>query len=341
MFKFDEADYPISLQEIQSKLSELEIFKIYCPNFKELGRDFLSEFYNDTRPSCRVYRRANGVLAYKDFGTGENYNCYRYIMRKYYCTFPECLNIIANDFNLNSLNFTIRPNIILSNDEVDEDNDVYYKPEIEIVSQPYNIVDATYWKLRKISLSYIEEYGVKSCSHVYLHKKDKTIVFEYKKDNPIYAIEQYDEEGKFVGYKIYKPLEPDKRYKWLTTVGSDIIQGYHKLPKTGDILILTKSIKDVISYKLLDIPAIALQSESIMLGIEIRDKLLRRFKQIIVNFDGDTQGHSQSALICQANAFKGYFLDDYKDLSDYLVENSIKDAKKMINGKIREIKEKG
>lgn len=337
MFKFNKADYPVTLTEIENKIPEIEIFKRYCVNFKELNKDFLSEFYNDTRPSCRIYKKNNGSLTYKDFGSGENYNCYRYVMRKYYCTFFESLNIIANDFNLSKLTIDITPKVLLINDVILTDNTRDYKSKIEIVSQPYNLIDASYWNSRKISLSLLEEYWVHSCKLIYLIKGDKTTIFESKKDNPIYAIEQFDEDGVFAGYKIYKPLESNKRYKWLTDVGSDIVQGYCNLPEQGDLLILTKSMKDVISYKLLDIPAIALQSESIMLDSGLRDKLLKRFKRIIVNFDNDPTGLTQSALICQANGFKRYFIDGYKDLSDYLVENSIESAKIMINTKINEI----
>ena len=338
MFTFDKANYSETLREILDKIPEHEIFIKYCPNFKELDKDFLSEFYNDTRPSCRIYRRGNGKLRYKDFGTGENYNCFTYVMRKYYCTFYESLNIISNDFNVNKLSISnIKPNIVLSNDIILNDDINSNKTKIEIVSQPYNLVDQKYWGDRKISLEYLQEFWVHSCKCIYLKKGDKTIVFESKPNNPIYAIEQFDEDGVFVGYKIYKPLEPNKRYKWLTTVGSDIVQGFCNLPEKGDLLILTKSMKDVISYRLIGIPAIALQSESIMLDSDLRDRLLKRFKQIIVNFDGDSTGRSQSALICQANAFKGYFLDDYKDLSDYLVENTIEQAKIMINKKINEL----
>ena len=48
-------------------------------------------------------------------------------------------------------------------------------------------------------------------------------------------------------FKIYKPYA-DKYTKWRNNLTELDIQGYKQLPKTGDILVITKSMKDVMCY---------------------------------------------------------------------------------------------
>src|ERR1700739_1450657 len=102
MYTFDEVQLPITMEEIQSKVTDKQIFERYCINFKSLNKPFLSAFYDDNNPSCRI-REHNGKLYSQDFGTGDYYGCFDYIQRKYNCTFSEALNIVANDFNIKQI----------------------------------------------------------------------------------------------------------------------------------------------------------------------------------------------------------------------------------------------
>lgn len=332
MFTFDKVDYDLSFEEIKSRLTEEELFRRYCTNFKRLDTDFLSEFYKDSRASCRIYRKTNGSLAYKDFGSGEHYNCFNYIKRKYNCTFPEMLKIITSDFNLKDNNINkiqyINNSIILT------DNKSTYKSRIDIIIQPYNFVDFSYWNKFKINLYLLADYNVFSCSHVFLKKKDKTVTFEYKKDNPIYAY-RFTNNGEY-NYKIYKPLEQNKRYKWLFSGRAEDIEGYDQLDWLGDTLILTKSLKDCMCYRLLGFNAISLQGEANRFDIELKNRLLKRFKAIVVNYDNDEEGIRGTTRICSQMGFKWFYIDDYKDLSDYMVNHTIEEAKIMIKKKINE-----
>lgn len=329
MLDFSKADIMLDLDEVKSKVSDLEIFKRYCFNFKEINKDFLSEFYEDKRPSCRIYRNSNNELRYKDFGTGEYYSSFGYVMRKYYCTINEAINIISNDFKLKEVKIDIKPKVIASNDIINT-TILNNRSKIEIVPQPYTLEDRKVWRRFKIPLYYLQEYDILSCSAFYLIKDNKTILFERKKGNPIYAITLYDINNEFAGYKIYKPLETNKRYKWLNTGDNKIVLGLNKLPKNGDLLILTKSIKDVISYRILGYSAISLQNEGTILDDTIKNALLKRFKAIIANFDNDKMGY----IAAKRSGLKSFIIDDYKDLSDFMVDHTLKETKKMINEKI-------
>ncbi len=336
MFDFNNCylQEPITTGEILQKIGEYAIFKKYCSNFKEINKSFLSEFYNDTNPGCRIYVNDSNNLIYKDFGNNDYLNCFTYIQKKYYCTFIEALNIIINDFNLRKLTYNIEPKLILGdNNYIDYKTNIKIKSRIDIISQPFTIIDYNYWNQYEIPLILLQEYNVFSCSHVHLYKGDKVITFEYKDINPIYAYRFTNNEN--YSYKVYKPYS-EKKYKWLFSGGSNTdIEGYDQLPLIGDILILTKSLKDCICYNLIGYPSISLQGESNKLESGLVYKLLKRFNSIIINYDNDNQGIKSTNKLVSQFGFKSFYIDDgYKDLSDYIKHNGLKSAKLMIKDKI-------
>lgn len=62
------------------------------------------------------------------------------------------------------------------------------------------------------------------------------------------------------------------------------------LPKQGDYLVVTKSLKDTMTLYNLGIPAIAPISENCFLSEAQYNKLKDRFKNIIVFYDNDRPG---------------------------------------------------
>ncbi len=334
---FNEISIQITKEEILLKISEYDIFKMYCSNFKELEIPFISELRHSDTANCRITAKYNSLI-YKDFKAGSSYDCFNYVMIKYRCNYFEALNIISNDFNLKSSSIpSIEPRIITANDEfkLKIANVPKEKSIIQIVSQPWNSVDYDYWSSYKIPLSLLDEYNVFSAKTVFLIKGDKRIVFSYKKNNPSYAY-RFDTEIGY-SYKIYWPLTKDKKFKWLFSGGvSSDIEGYSQLPLHGDILILTKSLKDVMSFNLIGYPAISLQGEANKMEQSLVDKLLKRFDRIIVNYDEDLEGIKGSKRMKQQFGFDYFFIDDgYKDLSEYIKHKSLEEAKIMIDNKIK------
>lgn len=342
MFDLKDAIPDITIDLILSKISEQEIWSKYCSNFEEINKSFCSNLYNDRNPSCRIYYNQVNKLVYKDFGTGASYDCFSFIQTKYNCTFKESLRIIYNDFKIGTLRYDILPQLVLNNSQ--EVLKINSKSVIEIVKQSFNIVDYNYWNQYEIPLILLEEYNVFSCSKVYIHKNGYTNEIVATKTNPIYAY-QFCFNGKY-SYKIYFPLHLDKKRKWLFSGGSsDDIEGYDQLPHFGEILILTKSLKDCISFNQIGYPAISLQGETNKLKQELVDKLFKRFDKIIVCYDNDEQGHKSVEGyinerdifingLKQEYGFKYFFIEGAKDLSDFILNYGLQQAKQMINNKI-------
>jgi len=332
MFDLKEAYKDITIDEILSNVSEYNLWKHYCKNFDDLDKSFLSELYEDSRPSCRIFISADNTILYKDFGTGECHNWCTYIQAKYNCTFKEALDIVANDFSLRKKKPDIKPNIIIG--KLEEPKRAKKKSFIDIISQPYTLTDYDYWKQYHIPLELLEEYNVFSAKHVYLHRGDKVTIFNYNKSNPVYAYRFNGADS--YSYKIYFPYA-NKQYKWLFSGGSaDDIEGLDQLPLHGETLILTKSLKDCMCYKLIGYPAISLQGEANRLPNELVVKLLRRFTKIIINYDNDEQGIKSTERLKEQYRFDHFYIDTAKDLSDYIKENNLDRAKELIHNKIND-----
>jgi Crassvirales DNA primase len=334
MFNLQDAYTNITLDNIFSKVSEYELWKYYCPNFIEINKPFLSDLYNDKNPDCRIFYATNNHLLYKDFGDGgKTYGIIEYIQNKYFCTFTECLNIINNDFKISNSPKLVNKEsrVLLVNDEFI----IKPKTRIDIITQSFNIVDFNYWDQYKIPLDLLQEYNVFACKYVYLIKGDKVTTFSYSKTNPIYAY-RFVNNGEY-SYKIYFPYA-DKKYKWLFNGGSaKDIEGYDQLPLSGDKVILTKSLKDCMCYNLLGYPAISLQGETNKLEYDFVDKLLKRFDEIIINYDNDEEGIRGSKRLEQQYSFKSFFTDKEKDLSDYIKKYGLNKAKQMINKQLKQL----
>jgi len=325
---FNEINIQITKEEILSKISEFDIFRYYCHNFQTLDISFISELRDEKNASCRVTDKY-GKLIYKDFGTGESYECINYVMRKYGANYYEALNIIANDFKIRQIKTTISPRIILSNDTIKPIPIIKEKSRIEIISQPWNIIDSEYWGEYLIDFNTLDFYNTVSAHKTFLHKEGIRHSFTYTKSKPRYAYIFNN------GIKAYCPLG-NKLEKWMFTSTGEVIEGLEQLDEAGDILILTKGMKDVMCYHLLDINAIALPSETSRLKKELVDYLLTRFQRIIINLDNDSTGIESTDKIVTEFGFSSFFIDDQKDLSDWIKQNkSLKKAKKMINGKIK------
>lgn len=335
MFDLNDAYSNVTIDEIFSKVSEYELWKYYCHNFDKVNKPFASELYKDNNPDCRIFRHSNNKLLYKDFGdNGKVYDIVQYVMAKYYLSYYEAINVIANDFNIRKSKLTIDKTI--KEASIDERLVIRPKPKIDIISQPFNLIDYDYWSKYYIPFTLLDKYNVFSARHVHLIKEDRTIVFNYVKWNPIYAYRFVDSQTNDYSYKIYKPYEPDKRYKWLFSGTTANIEGYQQLPLYDNLLVLGKSLKDVMVYRLLGYSAISLQGEGNKVPKDLLESLKRRFNRIIVNYDNDEAGIAATNKICKEHNLDYFFIDEFKDISDYVKANGLEKGRKMIGEKTNE-----
>lgn len=129
----------------------------------------------------------------------------------------------------------------------------------------------------------------------------------------------------FDKFKIYRPLSETRKDKWRTNCTSIDLQGYEQLPDKGDLLIITKSLKDVMVLHELGYNAVALQSENDHLYKSIYNNLQQRFKRIVILFDNDKPGLEASIKLSNKYNIPRIYIDSglyelykVKDISDYI-----------------------
>lgn len=98
------------------------------------------------------------------------------------------------------------------------------------------------------------------------------------------------------------------------------MQGAKQLPKEDDVLVITKSLKDVMTLYSLGITAIAPNSENLFLTESQFSKLKSRFKRIIVFYDNDLTGiHNMNKIRKSFDVECMWIPRSYgaKDISDF------------------------
>jgi DNA primase len=288
-FKTDNIDY-LTKENILNKITEEDIFRRYVPFTFDINRLYNSPLRNDDNtPSFGIYDKF-GTLKYKDFG-GSQGSCFDFVMNYFNLSFGNCLSKINQDFNLNLIagyGNSINSNtskIISRRQEVSKS-----KKLLQVILRRFQKEDYEYWQNFGITKEILKFYNIRAIKEVYL---DKRLHWTNTRTNPIYGYYF----PKTNNIKCYKPLEKDKKNKWLGNVISDDIQGYEQLPETGDLLVITKSMKDVMCLYSIGINAIAPQGEDHHIPEELIEELRLRFKRIVIFYDNDSPGVNASIKV--------------------------------------------
>jgi len=305
-----------------SKVSEYQIFKYFCTHFNDVDRKFKSDLREDKTPTVSI-TAFRGRLWYKDFGYPDHsFDCFAYVGYKYNLNFYDSLKHIDMVFGLGLS--SISSNKVAVRKVAPEIREKT-KSQIKVRVRPWEYRDEQYWGQFHITRRILRIFDVQPISHYWINElrfSCNSISYRYRFD---------------CGYKIYRPLEAD--FKWSSNVGSECIQGYRQLPKHGETLFLTSSLKDIMCLGVLGYPSIALQSEMQLPEEKTIQSLNERFKQIIVLYDNDytsefNPGQTMSMKICSKYNLRNLCIPskyESKDVSDLIKNHGKHDSFKIIN----------
>lgn len=309
----------LTLDWILSRVTEYEIYSHYIGQFK-VGAIYNSPFRTDRNPSFGIYysKRANCLL-FKDHGTGECGNIVKFVSLYTGKTdYQEILQDIVDRLK------------ITNNTKLDSTKQ--YTPTgetvIGVVRQPWTLADIDYWSMFNISKKTLEKFNVSSIKYYLCNGIVKGV---YKDTNPMYAYKVFN------NFKIYRPLA-DKYTKWRNNLSQDDIQGWEQLPKKGDILIITKSLKDVMCLYEMGIPAISPSSESTFISDAALEALKKRFKRILVCFDRDSSGVRNLRKISLKTGLEPILVHKKfkaKDISDAIKLNGFEEVKQWLENELK------
>jgi hypothetical protein len=284
----------------------------------------LSPFRVDNHFTVSFYKSKSDILYLHDFATNEHINCFQAVMKKFGVNFYEALDIIAKDFGLIEGNndLKVRPLNIQPLKETESSR-------IQVQIKNYSNKELEWWKQFGISVKTLKKFHVFSIEHVFLNGELK---FTSSEQCPIYGYYFGKDKNGIEKWKIYFPLKTE--YRFLNNLSKKVLQGYHQLPKTGELLVITKSMKDLMAMYEFGISAVSPNSETLFVDDKKLEEFKQRFKHILVIYDQDRPGkHNMWLIRKQHPELNYYFLPWYlsKDFTDSIKMVGVENMKDYVN----------
>lgn len=298
----------IDKEHILSKIPQEAIFEKYGVPYKE-GL-FRSTLRKDDNPTCSFYTK-RGKLIMRDFSGHFWGDCFDLVQKVYGVNYGEALQIIGKDFGFEDgiEKVPIIPSVLPERT----------KTSIRVKRRPWSKIVSKFWKEYEITKDTIDKFKVYPADMVWINGEP---VYKYSPSQPAY-IYHWSEYN----YQIYFPFASKNRPRFLISDGS-LIHGFEQLPLQGDLLVITKSRKDVMCLYEHSIWSISPIAESVVLGEEVIDILRPRFKRIISLMDYDNTGIHNAWMMRKLYGIEPFFFTEKlwgrklgfrgaKDFSDY------------------------
>lgn len=310
----------MSLRDLLDKLNDYDIYSYYLGPVK-LKKLINSPLRNDDKiPSFALFPSKDGTgILFKDHGSGESGNALKF------------LKLYKGIQTRNELERELLRIVRRMNPNMNIKSNTYTKvagpssADIGIVRQPFTEVDKQYWKQFHISLDTLKRFNVFSIKYFLCNR---VVRGTYKDTNPMYAYKVYDK------FKIYRPLA-SKYTKWRTNLTNKHVQGLAESPQEGgNLLIITKSLKDVMCLYEMGFNAIAASSETTFIPEDILKKLKRKWKHIVLIYDRDGPGMESARKYSKQYKIDALFVHKKfksKDISDAVKNNSFTEVKKWLS----------
>ena len=252
---------------------------------------FKSPLRKDNTPTCSFYRDKAGRLIFKDF-RGDFYGNFVEVVKfKYNVSYHKALAIIANDFGI-----LLNPELEKHKSCIKKYTNNVLKPSeesiIKVKVKDFTKEELDWWGSFGIGLTTLKKFFVFSCEIVFLNDQ----IYSYSTPTSFnfgYFYPSRDSKKQF--WRIYYPQ--NKKYRFISNWNKTMIQGFHMMPKSGEFLVITKSMKDVMLCYELGIPAIAPNSENLFITEAQWDNIVIKFRKIFLLYDTDLAGVANSKRI--------------------------------------------
>ena len=322
MIQARKSDEYLSKENILRKVSEYQIFRYFCRNFKELNTKFRSDLREDNSPTVSI-ALIGQRLYYKDFGYPDHsFDCFGYIKQKYNLDFYGALIHIDGCFGLGlATGIRIRGLVPQMAEPILREKK---RSEIQVRVRDWDSRDAAYWRQFGISKKLLRIFDVQPITHYWINEQRfscDSISYRYRFD---------------CGYKIYRPLERD--FKWSSNVGMECLQGYEQLPSRGRLWFSQARSRISCAWRCLT----TLHCSTIRdAGANTIEEAQASFEELIVLYDIDfdnprNPGQTMAVKICEKYGLDNIVIPSYyrsKDISDLIKDHGLQEAKHVITRK--------
>jgi hypothetical protein len=305
---------------ILSRVTQEEIFERYLGVQVRYGELFCSPLRSDKHPTCTFWKSPDGYLLFRDWSEETPFSVFSLTMRMFNLNYYAALQQIYIDFIKGSAEI---PTIKFTPKKV---NTVKLKKNIQVGFTKWHKEQIEYLKQYHLDSSLCAKFNVFPIDTVYLEGK---IFYKYDSSDPAIAY-YFGKNGNEQRWKIY--FFKRKQYRFLCNTNR--INGWIQLPEKGPLLVITKSLKDVMALSMFDIPAIAMQNETTMPYDYIIEELQSRFEQIVSLYDYDRTGIHLADRLKESYGIPSFFFKNVpgvKDFSDYLKLNGKQKTQRLVN----------
>jgi len=299
-----------SLQDILTKVNEGQILNYYF-GITQVPFRMKSPLRKDDKPSFGIYSSDGKHIHYKDFATGEQGSLFDLLMKIYNISFPQLLNKLCSDMNINTQQINIQKSNLKHNITISNNSQI----RLEVKVRDWRNYDVEYWESYGCNVNLVKYTEVYPISHKIIYKDNKRYVFACDK----YAYCFVERKEGNITKKIYQPYNKNG-YKWTNSNDKSVIGLWSKLPETADVLLICSSLKDALClWSNVQIPCVYVQSETTGLSDTALQILRKRFNHIYIAFDGDNAGIKDAnnlSLKTGLSILKCPKIDQAKDWSD-------------------------
>jgi 5S rRNA maturation endonuclease (ribonuclease M5) len=297
----------ITRDDLFSAISQEDIYSFYIGEKIENGTKICSPLREDNVPSFSMFyhKHNRNILMFYDFATQDSGDAVIFVSKMFDLSYGDSIRRIVYDFKLSDVEVTAEKRQLYHSKKVLQKEQV----QIGVKRREWKQHDAQFWKSFGITKATLEFYNVMPVSFIFFTGNP------VKVEKWAYAYLEYKDNR--ISYKIYQPYAP-RQYKWINNANYSVHQGYTQLPSNGDLLIITKSLKDVMSIRdVIGVPSVGLQSESVMMKDTVMDEYKQRFKKVVCLFDNDDAGKKLSQSFSDTYNIPHFFMPELKRVTDF------------------------
>lgn len=313
---------------ILNHLTQEEIMSKYFPEVVQINRKYRNPFRQDSRPDCYFTWSNNNNFVFIDLANPEmGGSCFDICMHANNCSYYEALKTINQDFGLGLGIRHYKTKVLVPKEREVKPIVKVKAPErvFRAYSRAFDKRDLKYWSKFHIKLKTLKKFNVFPVKQYMLKSPFmNNYINKYKDDGELesvcycYKIKSSSP----LKLKLYQPYKTDKT-KWDTNCNKEQLQGYEQLPKEGEELIITSSLKDAMVLYELGYTVVAPLSETTFMNEELITNLKNRFKSIKILFDNDNAGIKYAKHFSELHNIE-YRL--YKDIPQDLLDIGTKDV---------------
>jgi hypothetical protein len=304
----------VTKEMLYAKFSQEQIMEFYFGEAIKLKQKYKNPFRNDKFATCPFFYKKNGQLVFMDFSVGKPLTCID--MAELRHGRPVGYQEIYYEMSNLKLIDVPRPTIQFNKE------DVLNETVIKVEVMPYDQRDLEYWAQFNISLSTLKHFNVRRVRRAWINGQLRYINLDRDR------CYRYVEGDRF---KLYRPH--NKKMKFRNNYVHEY-EGLNQLPLTGNLLVITKSMKDIMTLHSIGITAVCPHSESAILSPESIEEFVYRFQKVCIWYDADPTGQAKSLEMHALYKHQGVERLSHdavlgKDVSDIVKEHGIEKLKEV------------